>query len=154
MLACVAAPRAYRRRGSPIHQRCGKSCEGRADPRWHQVRQVVQSGRGPPHCTFTQLVDEAVEIFWGAYLGTADEILIAGPLRQVATRIVEERERARNRKAGSWIPTSCAGVSHLRQWRIDSFGGPPYCQVTRCALWEADANPERSRHCERFHDGS
>lgn len=53
------------------------------------------------HCTFTQLVDEAVDIFWGAYLGTADEILIAGPLSQVATRIVEERERARHRKG--WI---------------------------------------------------
>jgi precorrin-6A synthase len=53
------------------------------------------------HCTFTQLVGEALEIFWGAYLGTADEILIAGPLSEVATRIVEERERARNRKG--WI---------------------------------------------------
>ncbi|WP_433324437.1 precorrin-6A synthase (deacetylating) [Spirillospora sp. CA-294931] len=42
-----------------------------------------------------------VEIYYGAYLGMPDEILIAGPLSEVAERIVTERAEARNRKG--WI---------------------------------------------------
>jgi len=41
------------------------------------------------------------EIYWGAYVGTADEILIAGRVRDVAARIVAEREAARERLG--WI---------------------------------------------------
>jgi precorrin-6A synthase len=41
------------------------------------------------------------EIYWGAYVGTADEILIAGRVRDVADRIVAEREAARERHG--WI---------------------------------------------------
>jgi precorrin-6A synthase len=41
------------------------------------------------------------EIYWGAYVGTADEILIAGRVRDVAARIVAEREAARERHG--WI---------------------------------------------------
>jgi precorrin-6A synthase len=52
-------------------------------------------------CAFKRLVDEDLEIFWGAYLGTADEILIAGPLREVAAEIEERRGEARERKG--WI---------------------------------------------------
>ncbi len=53
------------------------------------------------HCTFTQLGDMALDIYWGAYLGTPDEILIAGPVSQVGSRIVEARQRARDTKG--WI---------------------------------------------------
>ncbi len=42
-----------------------------------------------------------VEIFWGAYLGTPDEILIRGPLGEVSASIVEARAEARRRKG--WI---------------------------------------------------
>jgi precorrin-6A synthase len=41
------------------------------------------------------------EIYWGAYVGTADEILIAGRVRDVAARIIAEREAARERHG--WI---------------------------------------------------
>jgi precorrin-6A synthase len=41
------------------------------------------------------------DIYWGAYLGTPDEILIAGPLPEVAAEIVEARAEARRRKG--WI---------------------------------------------------
>ena len=50
---------------------------------------------------FTTVTDDDTEIFWGAYLGTPDEILIAGPVRDVADRIVAERAEARRRKG--WI---------------------------------------------------
>lgn len=51
---------------------------------------------------FAQLPDEeGLEIYWGAYVGSPDEILISGPVAEVADRIVEERARARERKG--WI---------------------------------------------------
>jgi precorrin-6A synthase len=50
---------------------------------------------------YQRLSNENIEIFWGAYLGTPDEILISGPLPQVADRIAEARSEARQRKG--WI---------------------------------------------------
>jgi precorrin-6A synthase len=52
------------------------------------------------HNAFTAL-GEGVEIFWGAYLGMPDEILISGPLPETAERIVAARAEARERKG--WI---------------------------------------------------
>ncbi len=52
-------------------------------------------------CAFAQLDDPALTIYWGAYLGTEDEVLIAGPLQAVKGRILEVRERERLRKG--WI---------------------------------------------------
>lgn len=45
--------------------------------------------------------DPALDIFWGAYLGTADEITIAGRLGDVADKIVATRRAARERHG--WI---------------------------------------------------
>ena len=53
------------------------------------------------HCAFTALRDEPLDIYWGAYLGTPDEILIAGPVGAVAEEIVRARAAARERKG--WI---------------------------------------------------
>ncbi|RAY16887.1 precorrin-6A synthase (deacetylating) [Actinomadura craniellae] len=50
---------------------------------------------------FQHYVDEDVDIYWGAYLGMPDEILIQGRLSQVAERIAAERAEARDRKG--WI---------------------------------------------------
>lgn len=44
---------------------------------------------------------EAIEIFWGAYLGTPDEILVHGCLREVRGSIRAQRAEARARKG--WI---------------------------------------------------
>ena len=53
-------------------------------------------------CAFARLTAaDRVDIYWGAYLGTPDEILIAGPVHQVADRIVAQRAEARQRKG--WI---------------------------------------------------
>jgi precorrin-6A synthase len=41
------------------------------------------------------------EIFWGAYLGTPDEILVSGTVAEVGERIVTARAEARRRKG--WI---------------------------------------------------
>jgi precorrin-6A synthase len=51
--------------------------------------------------TFRRFADQDIEIYWGAYLGTPDEILIAGKLADVADDI--HRRRAEARRANGWI---------------------------------------------------
>ncbi|MEV0844519.1 precorrin-6A synthase (deacetylating) [Streptomyces sp. NPDC049954] len=54
------------------------------------------------HQRFLAYADRAdLDIYWGAYLGTPDEVLVSGALREVAPRIVELRARERERKG--WI---------------------------------------------------
>jgi len=53
------------------------------------------------NCSFRRLVGEPLEIYWGAYLGTGDELLIAGPLHEVADEIERVRAQARERKG--WV---------------------------------------------------
>jgi precorrin-6A synthase len=50
---------------------------------------------------FSEHVDQDADIYWGAYLGTPDELLISGPLREVAPEIEKVRAEARDRKG--WI---------------------------------------------------
>lgn len=58
---------------------------------------VMLDGQG----AFQRFRDSGLEIRWGAYLGTADEILVAGALREQADRIsrIIDEERARR----GWI---------------------------------------------------
>jgi len=44
------------------------------------------------------LGDDGLDIFWGAYLGTEDELLVAGPLTEVADEIRRVRAEAKARK--------------------------------------------------------
>ncbi|WP_397453473.1 precorrin-6A synthase (deacetylating) [Pseudomonas sp. NA-150] len=53
------------------------------------------------HCRFDALADSDLHIYWGAYLGTPDEILISGRLRDVSAEIMRVREGARRKKG--WI---------------------------------------------------
>lgn len=50
---------------------------------------------------FTRFVGLGYELHWGAYLGSDDEVLIAGPLDEVADRVVQARTTARARRG--WI---------------------------------------------------
>ena len=50
---------------------------------------------------YKQFVDQDIEIFWGAYVGTPDEILVAGKLRDVVGEI--ERLRTQARRTHGWI---------------------------------------------------
>jgi precorrin-6A synthase len=50
---------------------------------------------------FSQIDDPDAEIFWGAYLGTADEIIHSGRLGDVSDEIVKMRAAARERHG--WI---------------------------------------------------
>lgn len=53
---------------------------------------------------FAALTDQDLEIYWGAYVGTPDEIIVGGPLSQVADEILALRSQARERKG--WIMDS------------------------------------------------
>ncbi|MGH2944368.1 MAG: precorrin-6A synthase (deacetylating), partial [Solirubrobacteraceae bacterium] len=54
-------------------------------------------------CAFHSLGVDAgeLDIYWGAYLGTPDELLVAGPLAEVGDEIERVRAQARERKG--WI---------------------------------------------------
>jgi precorrin-6A synthase len=52
-------------------------------------------------CAFKNVKDAGVDIYWGAYVGTADEILISGTLRERGPEIEKIRSDARARHG--WI---------------------------------------------------
>jgi len=52
-------------------------------------------------CAFNTVTDDEMEIYWGACLGTADEVLVSGKVRDVAAKIQQTREALRRRKG--WI---------------------------------------------------
>lgn len=52
-------------------------------------------------CSFRNVQNPDVDIYWGAYLGTEDEILLAGNLRNVTRDIEQARAEAKSRKG--WV---------------------------------------------------
>lgn len=52
-------------------------------------------------CSFQSLENQNCQIYWGAYVGMKEEILIQGPLDQVTEQIVEMRAKARENHG--WI---------------------------------------------------
>lgn len=55
-------------------------------------------------CSFRHLPPKDLLIWWGAYLGSPDEILLSGPVAGIGDTIAETRERARSRHG--WIMDS------------------------------------------------
>lgn len=53
---------------------------------------------------YKRFVDEDIDIYWGAYIGTPDEVLVSGKLKDVVGDI--ERIRAQVRKENGWIMDS------------------------------------------------
>ena len=52
-------------------------------------------------CSFNTLLDEELDIFWGAYLGMEQEVLLSGKIAEVARRVVEIRNEQRQKNG--WI---------------------------------------------------
>ncbi len=52
-------------------------------------------------CSFNTLLHENLDIYWGAYLGMDEEILLSGKLSEIAGRIEEVRREKRRRNG--WI---------------------------------------------------
>ncbi|WP_202918386.1 precorrin-6A synthase (deacetylating) [Streptomyces cavernae] len=53
------------------------------------------------HQAFREYADQDIDIYWGAYIGTPDEILASGPIAEAGPRIERMRAEARERKG--WI---------------------------------------------------
>jgi len=53
------------------------------------------------NCAFKTLTNDDIDIYWGAYLGTPDEILLSGRLSELSEQIEDVRAHARNQKG--WI---------------------------------------------------
>ncbi|MCK9249761.1 MAG: precorrin-6A synthase (deacetylating) [Solirubrobacteraceae bacterium] len=50
------------------------------------------------HGALASIPADGIDVYWGAYLGTDDELLVSGPLADVRDRIAELREEAAARK--------------------------------------------------------
>jgi precorrin-6A synthase len=82
--------------GGPVHVTTGRNlAQGRPSEIDNVV--VMLDGGG----AFNAVAPEGLDIFWGAYVGTEDEILVSGDLGAVAGQITRVREAARARKG--WI---------------------------------------------------
>ena len=46
-------------------------------------------------CSFRSIDAKGVTIWWGAYVGMAEEIILSGPLSEMSDRIVATRAKAR-----------------------------------------------------------
>jgi precorrin-6A synthase len=82
--------------GEPVHITTGRRLVGE-QPRNGINVLVMLDG----NCAFKELEQDDVDIFWGAYLGTPDEILLSGKLSELSERIEQVRIQARNEKG--WI---------------------------------------------------
>jgi precorrin-6A synthase len=82
--------------GAPVHLTTGRRLVEDELPAEADVV-VMLDGQ----CAFNTLADEDLDIFWGAYLGTPDEILLSGKLSELRERIADVRAQARQRKG--WI---------------------------------------------------
>jgi precorrin-6A synthase len=80
--------------GAPVHLTTGR----RLADDWDGTSTVVLLDGQQ---AFTAVEPTDVEILWGAYLGTPDQLLVRGPLAEVADRITTERAAARQRHG--WI---------------------------------------------------
>ena len=83
--------------GEPVLITTGRRLAERGMPADVPDVVVMVDGR----CAFAELPDTDLDIYWGAYLGTPRQILVAGDLRAVADEIVARRAAARA-EAG-WI---------------------------------------------------
>lgn len=77
--------------GEPVLITTGRRLAERGMPADVPDVVVMLDGR----CAFAGLPDTDLDIYWGAYLGTPREILVAGDLRAVAEEIVDRRTAAR-----------------------------------------------------------
>jgi precorrin-6A synthase len=83
------------RTGRPVHITTGRLLARGFPANADDVVVMLDSG-----CAFTE-VDGDLEIYWGAYIGSEDEILISGRVADVGQEIAAERAAARRRHG--WI---------------------------------------------------
>lgn len=85
--------------GAPVHVTTGRRLAAGMPAELDDVL-VMLDGKA----AFADLPDADLDIYWGAYLGLPDELLVAGDLQARKAEIVALREQARARKG--WIMDS------------------------------------------------
>ena len=85
--------------GEPVHVTTGRRLLGGMPEGLDDVL-VMLDGSG----AFERLTDADLDIYWGAYLGMPDELLVSGDLQERKAEIAELRAAARDRKG--WIMDS------------------------------------------------
>jgi precorrin-6A synthase len=87
---------ALNRVGGPVHITTGRRLADTFPDHSDNVVVMLDAA-----CSFEGLADQDLYIYWGAYVGTDDELLVSGKLADVAAEIRATREAARARKG--WI---------------------------------------------------
>jgi precorrin-6A synthase len=87
------------RTGRPLHVTTGRLLARGFPENADDVVVMLDAG-----CAFTEIDTDGLEIYWGAYVGSADEILISGRADEAGPRIVAAREAARDQHG--WIMDS------------------------------------------------
>ena len=87
------------RTGRPVHLTTGRLLAQGFPENADDVVVMLDGGSA-----FTELDLDGVEIYWGAYVGSDDEILISGPAEEVGPLIVAARDAARRQHG--WIMDS------------------------------------------------
>lgn len=87
---------ALNRIGKSVHITTGRNL---AEGLPNDVDDVVVMLDG--NCAFKNVKDSRIDIFWGAYIGTEDEILVSGNLPSMMHDIEKRRREAKSRKG--WI---------------------------------------------------
>ncbi|NNE51390.1 MAG: precorrin-6A synthase (deacetylating) [Sulfitobacter sp.] len=83
--------------GAPFTVTTGRRLRDEGWPEGVETIVVILDGG----CAFQDLPGEAFHIWWGGYVGMAEQIICAGPLAEVCDRIVKMRAEAR--AAHGWI---------------------------------------------------
>ena len=83
--------------GAPFIVTTGRQLREDGWPRGADTVAIMLDGE----CSFQAVAPEGVTIWWGAYVGMAEEIKLSGPLAETGPRIVESRAEARERHG--WI---------------------------------------------------
>jgi precorrin-6A synthase len=84
------------RTGRPVHITTGRLLAQGLPDNADDVVVMLDAG-----CTFTEIGGDDLDIYWGAYVGSKDEILISGRVAEVGQEIAAARAAARRRHG--WI---------------------------------------------------
>jgi precorrin-6A synthase len=83
--------------GAPFVVTTGRRLRDEGFPNGVDTAVIMLDGE----CSFQALAPADLSIWWGAYVGMAEEITLAGPLAETAQKIIETRAAAR--AAHGWI---------------------------------------------------
>ncbi|MCB2093178.1 MAG: precorrin-6A synthase (deacetylating) [Rhodobacteraceae bacterium] len=83
--------------GAPFTVTTGRQLRDKGWPAGVDTLAIMLDG----DCAFQTIDPSGVTIWWGAYVGMAEEIVLSGPLSQVSDQIIKTRAEARQRHG--WI---------------------------------------------------